>query len=139
MVFSIKLLFIALIVGWVIQIPFNHMQVSNIRKTFSQLGKEGKLITGAQKDLLRGSCIVAIVVNNNKVIKKMMYMKGYTVFARFRDFKKFDGKTITEVLEICPKSSKSPLYRAIRKSLTTALKQVSTKSSTTNKKGDIHV
>lgn len=134
--FSVKLLFIALIVGWVIQIPFNHMQVRNIKKTFSQLGKEGKLITGAQKDLLRGSCIVAIVINNNKVIKKIMYMKGYTVFARFRDFKKFDGNTITEVLEMCPKSSKSPLYKAIRKSLTAALKQITEANSTIKEKED---
>ena len=139
MAFSIKLLFIALIVGWVIQIPFNHRQVSNIKKTFSELGKEGMLITGAQKDLLRGSCIVAIVINSNKMIKRIMYMKGYTVFARFKEFEKFNGKTIKEVLKTCPETSKSPLYRAIRKSLTAALKQAKTEDETTNKKEDIHV
>jgi len=122
---SIQFLFIALIVGWIIRIPFNYFQVSNIKEVFSRLDKEGELITGAQKDLVRGSCIVAIAIDSNAIIKRVMYMKGFTVFARFKEFKEFNGKTIKEVIDLCPESSKDPFCRAIRKSLMTALEQKS--------------
>ncbi|MGB9728226.1 MAG: transcriptional regulator GutM [Nitrososphaeria archaeon] len=112
-----------LIVGWLIRIPLNRLQVKNLQETFSLLGKEGSLITGAQKNILKGSCIVAIAVDNEGIVKKVMYLKGYTVFARFKEYNDFDGMTMQEVLLSCPETSNNPLYRAIRKALLAALKQ----------------
>jgi len=119
----VNLLFMVLIVGWLIRIPLNRLQVKNLQETFSLLGKEGSLITGAQKNILKGSCIVAIAVDNEGIVKRVMYLKGYTVFARFKEYNDFDGMTMQEVLLSCPEPSNNPLYRAIRKALLAALKQ----------------
>ncbi len=121
--FNIKFLLIAFLLVWILQALLSYLQIKNIQKTFSYLSKEGDLLTGAQKDILRGSCIFAMSIDSNGIIRKTMYMKGYTVFARFREFDRFNGKSLEEALLLCPESSKEPLYRAIRKSLIVALDQ----------------
>lgn len=134
--FNIKFLFIAILLAWILQALFNHIQVKNIQETFSHLGRKGDLLTGAQKDILRGGCIFAMVINNNGIIRKTMYMKGYTVFARFREFDRFNGKSLEEALLLCPKSSKDTLYRAVQKSLIVALDQRKNKTTVKKEEGD---
>lgn len=117
----VNLLFIVLIIGWLIRIPLSRLQIKNLQETFSLLAKEGLLITGVEKNIFKGSCIVAIAVDNEGIVKKVMYLRGYTVFARFKEYDDFDGMTIEQVLLRCPKSSNNPLYRAIRKALLSIL------------------
>jgi len=135
-VFNIKFLFIAILLAWIMQALFNHIQVKNIQETFSHLGKKGNLLTGAQKDILRGSCIFAMAIDNNGIIRKTMYMKGYTVFARFREFDRFNGKSLEEALLLCPKSSKDTFSKAVQKSLIVALDQKKNKITVNKEKRD---
>lgn len=91
-----NILFILLLIGavFLLQSILGFLQVRNFVKEFRRMCKHGKVLIGKNPKKFRAGSILLLSIDENANIKEAMLMKGVTIFARFRELKAIEGKSL---------------------------------------------
>jgi len=91
---------LALVVAWILQSAGVWLQMRHYQNTFGALRtqwSDGVLGAGAAPGRLGKGVIVLIVVDSQRVVRRLCMMQGRSVFSKFRERHDFDGLEIAEV------------------------------------------
>jgi DNA-binding transcriptional regulator of glucitol operon len=56
--------------------------------------RQGKIIIGREKGMLSSGCVVLIRIDDDFQVLETRYMKGITVFNRFKLYEEINGKNV---------------------------------------------
>ncbi|HIT72799.1 transcriptional regulator [Tyzzerella sp. An114] len=102
-----------LLAGYLLQCFFGLMQIKNFSKAFGPLRKKGKVAIGRVNGGFRAGAIVMFAIDDEGVIIEGKRMMGVTIFAKFKEFKGFEGKNVGLITEEDVEKLPKPLRRAI--------------------------
>ncbi|SFL47882.1 transcriptional regulator GutM [Pelosinus propionicus] len=93
-----KLLLIAFLF-YVLQMILTYFQVKDFRSNVDELRKKGVIGIGSKKRKLSAGTIVILVSNEVGDIIEGRMMKGFSILARFKNFKEVNGCSISQLKE----------------------------------------
>lgn len=111
------LIFLAL---WILQGAGLYYQNRSIRLKINELGKLGRLFIGVDKKPFGGTVYALFVVNKNKIVCAK-YLRGITIFSKFRDMESLAGLNIrefeSEINKKVPKGQMKRIFAAFKDAL----------------------
>ena len=100
-----------------LQIVLTIVQIKSYQKNLSQMMQKGKIIIGRQRGMLSSGCVIIIRIDDEFNVIESRYMKGVTVFNRFKKYDEINKKNIFEfkswIDEIKNKKIKNAIINAI--------------------------
>lgn len=83
---------------YILQTVLTCFQIKNFKKNFKELRlKRGIVGMGQKKRMISAGTVVLLSCNENGVLMEGRQMKGYSVFARFKEMKGIQGLTLAEL------------------------------------------
>lgn len=108
---------VIVLLAFVLQTVFTVVQIKSYQKKLSQMMKRGKVTIGREKGMISSGCVVLLRVDDQFEITEAQYMKGMTVFNRFKEFPDLVGKNTLDsekwMIEIKNKRVKNAVDNAI--------------------------
>lgn len=91
-----NILFISLLIGavFLLQSILGFLQIRNFVKEFRRMCKKGKVLIGKNPKKLRAGSLLLLSIDRDANINEAKIMKGVTIFARFKEFKAIEGKSL---------------------------------------------
>lgn len=91
-----NILFISLLIGavFLLQSILGFLQVKNFVKEFRRMCKYGKVLIGKNPKKFRAGSLLLLRIDSNANIEEAKIMKGVTIFARFKELKVIEGKSL---------------------------------------------
>lgn len=82
---------------YLLQYLFTFLQMNSFKKYFNEFIKDGKVAIGIKKGAIRAGSIVLFSVDYIGNIKNYAYIKGVSVFARFKKEDTFNNSNIKDL------------------------------------------
>ncbi|MDF4142884.1 transcriptional regulator GutM [Lactobacillus kefiranofaciens] len=88
--------FISILIGLVflLQSILGFLQLQNFVKVFRRMSKNGKVLIGKNPKKIHAGSLLLLNIDQDAYIQNASLMKGVTVFARFKRFKKLENKSL---------------------------------------------
>lgn len=104
---------VAMLTAFILQFLMQMVQMKSFNKYYIKLRKIGRVAIGKAKGGFHAGAIVMFAIDQEGVIVEGCFMRGFTMFARFKDWDYFNGSNVgTIVKEDCEKIGVS-LRRAV--------------------------
>lgn len=81
----------ALLSAFILQFLFQMVQMRSFNKYYTRLRKMGRVAIGKAKGGFHAGAIVMFAIDQDGVILKGCFMRGFTMLARFKDWDFFNG------------------------------------------------
>ena len=88
---SFMVVAVALLSAFILQFLFQMVQMRSFNKYYTRLRKMGRVAIGKAKGGFHAGAIVMFAIDQDGVILKGCFMRGFTMFARFKDWDFFNG------------------------------------------------
>lgn len=83
---------------YILQTILTCFQIKNFKKNFKELRlKRGIVGMGQKKRMISAGTVVLLACDENGILIEGRQMKGYSVFARFKEIKGIKGLTLAEL------------------------------------------
>ncbi|MGQ5708275.1 transcriptional regulator GutM [Lactobacillus sp. PSON] len=79
---------------FLLQSILGFLQIRNFVKTFRNMSRNGKILIGKNPKKFRAGTLILLNIDRDANIKDAKIMKGVTIFARFKEFKVLNGKSL---------------------------------------------
>lgn len=91
-----NVLFISILLGivFLLQSILGFLQIRNFVKTFRNMSRNGKVLIGKNPKKFRAGTLILLNIDRDANIKDAKIMKGVTIFAKFKEFKALNGKSL---------------------------------------------
>ncbi|MDA5387905.1 MULTISPECIES: transcriptional regulator GutM [Loigolactobacillus] len=95
---NLVILIIFIFLAFLFQAALGFLQVRNFAKHYGQLRRRGRVLIGRNPKRLQAGTLLLIALDGNNVIKSCQVMKGITIFAHFKEIKRFNGQSFIELV-----------------------------------------
>lgn len=82
---------VAMLTAFVLQFLMQLVQMKSFNKYYTKLRRMGRVAIGKAKGGFHAGAIVMFAIDQDGVIIKGCFMRGFTMFARFKDWDFFNG------------------------------------------------
>lgn len=82
---------VGLLSAFILQFLLQMVQMKSFNKYYTKLRKMGRVAIGKAKGGFHAGAIVMFAIDQDGVILKGCFMRGFTMFARFKDWDFFNG------------------------------------------------
>ena len=94
-----SLIILALAIGWIIQYVFAFFQLRRFYHRLNSLKRLGKVSVGKEGTAWRKRVYAVLVVNENKQIKRVEQLSGWTTFASLRYLPGLEGYQLEDLFD----------------------------------------
>ncbi|MCR1897557.1 transcriptional regulator GutM [Irregularibacter muris] len=85
---------VIILLAFFLQTLLTILQIKSYQKNLSEMVRQGKIIIGREKGMLSSGCVVLIRIDDDFQVLETRYMKGITVFNRFKLYEEINGKNV---------------------------------------------
>lgn len=96
-----------------LQFLFQMIQMKSFNKYYTRLRKIGRVAIGKAKGGFHAGAIVMFAIDQDGIILDGCFMRGFTMFARFKDWNFFDGFDVGKIQKEDCRTIGVPLRRAV--------------------------
>lgn len=91
---AVLILMILAISAYAFQALLTMRQLKHFTKIYRQIRQKGKVAIGRKSGGIKAGTIVFMAINAQGVVQETQIMQGISIFARFKQYKLFDGEEL---------------------------------------------
>lgn len=103
----------ALLTAFILQFLFSMGQMKGFNVHYGRLRKIGRVAIGKSKGGFHAGAMVMFAIDKRGMIKEGCFMRGFTIFARFKKFDDFNGKNVGLITKEDCKGMEYSLRRSV--------------------------